>query len=35
MNGITWLKRTDGPEALPPTAQALTEPNGLLAIGGR
>jgi leucyl/phenylalanyl-tRNA--protein transferase len=34
MSGITWLQRTDPPSALPPTSRALTEPNGLLAVGG-
>jgi len=34
MSGIAWLQRTDPPTALPPTSRALTEPNGLLAVGG-
>ena len=34
MSGVTWLQKTDLPEALPPTSRALTEPNGLLAVGG-
>ncbi|MDH4261356.1 MAG: leucyl/phenylalanyl-tRNA--protein transferase [Gammaproteobacteria bacterium] len=34
MSGIAWLKKTDPPEALPPTSRALREPNGLLAVGG-
>ena len=34
MSGIAWLKKTDAPTALPPTTRALTEPNGLLAVGG-
>jgi leucyl/phenylalanyl-tRNA--protein transferase len=34
MSGIAWLQKTDPPEALPPTARALREPNGLLAVGG-
>ncbi len=34
MSGITWLQKTDPPEALPPTSRALREPNGLLAVGG-
>ncbi|MGH8243643.1 MAG: leucyl/phenylalanyl-tRNA--protein transferase [Steroidobacteraceae bacterium] len=34
MSGIAWLKKTDLPSALPPTSRALTEPNGLLAVGG-
>ena len=34
MSGITWLQKTDAPEALPPTSRALREPNGLLAVGG-
>lgn len=34
MSGIAWLQRTDPPGALPPTSQALREPNGLLAVGG-
>ncbi len=34
MSGITWLRKTDPPGALPPTSHALAEPNGLLAVGG-
>lgn len=34
MSGIVWLQRTDPPAALPETSRALTEPNGLLAVGG-
>ncbi|MFZ2508702.1 MAG: leucyl/phenylalanyl-tRNA--protein transferase [Steroidobacteraceae bacterium] len=34
MSGIAWLQKTDPPAALPPTSQALREPNGLLAVGG-
>jgi leucyl/phenylalanyl-tRNA---protein transferase len=34
MSGIAWLQKTDPPSALPPTSRALTEPNGLLAVGG-
>ena len=34
MSGITWLRATDPPDALPPTQFALLEPNGLLAVGG-
>ena len=34
MSGIAWLQKTDLPEALPDTARALKEPNGLLAVGG-
>ena len=34
MSGITWIRATDPPEALPPTRVALAEPNGLLAVGG-
>jgi leucyl/phenylalanyl-tRNA--protein transferase len=34
MSGIAWLQKTDPPTALPPTSRALTEPNGLLAVGG-
>jgi leucyl/phenylalanyl-tRNA---protein transferase len=34
MSGIAWLQRTDPPTVLPPTTRALTEPNGLLAVGG-
>lgn len=34
MSGIAWLQKTDPPSALPPTARALIEPNGLLAVGG-
>jgi len=29
-----WLAVTDAPDAFPPPAEALTEPNGLLAMGG-
>lgn len=31
---ITWLKRTDPPDAFPPVTDALTEPDGLLCAGG-
>jgi len=34
MSGIAWLQKTDLPAAMPPTARALREPNGLLAVGG-
>lgn len=34
MSGVTWIRETDPPEALPATRHALLEPNGLLAIGG-
>lgn len=34
MSGITWIRETDPPAALPATRLALREPNGLLAIGG-
>lgn len=34
MSGIVWLQKTDPPTALPSTARALVEPNGLLAVGG-
>lgn len=34
MSGISWLRKTDPPGALPPTSRALAEPNGLLAVGG-
>ena len=34
MSGIVWLQKTDPPQALPATARALREPNGLLAVGG-
>jgi leucyl/phenylalanyl-tRNA---protein transferase len=34
MSGIAWLQRADPPTALPPTSRALSEPNGLLAVGG-
>lgn len=34
MSGIAWLQKTDPPSAMPPTARALHEPNGLLAVGG-
>ena len=29
-----WLAATDAPDAFPPSRDALTEPNGLLAMGG-
>jgi leucyl/phenylalanyl-tRNA--protein transferase len=29
-----WLANTDAPDAFPPPGEALTEPNGLLAMGG-
>jgi leucyl/phenylalanyl-tRNA--protein transferase len=31
---ITWLKRTDPPDAFPPVTSALDEPDGLLCAGG-
>jgi leucyl/phenylalanyl-tRNA--protein transferase len=31
---ICWLQNSDPPDAFPPVAQALVEPNGLLAAGG-
>jgi leucyl/phenylalanyl-tRNA--protein transferase len=31
---ISWLQRSDPPDAFPPVEQALAEPNGLLAAGG-
>ncbi len=34
MSGIAWLQKTDPPTTLPQTSRALTEPNGLLAVGG-
>jgi leucyl/phenylalanyl-tRNA--protein transferase len=34
MSGIAWLQKTDAPSTLPSTSRALTEPNGLLAVGG-
>lgn len=34
MSGVIWLKEDDPPEAMPGTRYALSEPNGLLAIGG-
>lgn len=34
MSGVIFLNEWDPPEALPPTCQALREPNGLLAVGG-
>lgn len=34
MSGIKWLKISDPPSALPPSTVALTQPNGLLAVGG-
>ncbi|MBM5812698.1 MAG: leucyl/phenylalanyl-tRNA--protein transferase [Gammaproteobacteria bacterium] len=34
MQPITWLADSDPPTRLPPTGQALADPNGLLAAGG-
>lgn len=34
MSELKWLSRDDGPESLPDPADALREPNGLLAAGG-
>lgn len=34
MQAITWLADSDPPARLPPTDQALADPNGLLAAGG-
>jgi len=34
MSEITFIQKTDPPEALPPTRLALEAPNGLLAVGG-
>ncbi len=34
MQPITWLAHSDPPALLPPSEQALAEPNGLLAAGG-
>lgn len=31
---VTWLAAGDAPDAFPPVADALAEPNGLLAAGG-
>jgi leucyl/phenylalanyl-tRNA---protein transferase len=31
---IPWLKTTDPPDAFPPVTRALTEPDGLLCVGG-
>jgi leucyl/phenylalanyl-tRNA--protein transferase len=31
---IPWLRPDDPPQAFPPVAEALTEPNGLLCAGG-
>jgi leucyl/phenylalanyl-tRNA--protein transferase len=31
---VAWLQPDDPPEAFPPAAQALRDPNGLLAVGG-
>ena len=31
---IAWLKPTDPPEAFPPVTSALTDPDGLLCVGG-
>ena len=32
--GIAWLSASDPPDAFPPVAHALENPNGLLAAGG-
>lgn len=34
MTELRWLNAADGPECLPDPAEALAEPNGLLAAGG-
>ena len=34
MTELRWISAADGPDALPHPAQALAEPNGLLAAGG-
>ncbi len=34
MTSPRWLTVTDAPDAFPPAGEALTEPNGLLAMGG-
>lgn len=34
MTELKWLSAASGPESLPDPAEALTEPNGLLAAGG-
>lgn len=34
MSNLKWLSAADGPESLPDPAEALIEPNGLLAAGG-
>jgi leucyl/phenylalanyl-tRNA--protein transferase len=34
MSQLKWLSKDDGPESLPDPADALKEPNGLLAAGG-
>jgi len=34
MSELKWLCRDDGPDSLPDPADALREPNGLLAAGG-
>ena len=31
---IPWLRPDDPPDAFPPVADALTEPDGLLCVGG-
>ncbi len=31
---IAWLKPTDPPDAFPPVSRALTDPDGLLCVGG-
>ena len=33
MTELKWLSASDGPEDLPDPAEALAEPNGLLAAG--
>lgn len=34
MTDLVWLSTDDSGQAFPPVASALTEPNGLLAVGG-
>ena len=31
---IPWLKSTDPPDAFPPVTRALSDPDGLLCVGG-
>jgi leucyl/phenylalanyl-tRNA--protein transferase len=34
VTSLLWLSRNQRADAFPPPSEALTEPNGLLAVGG-